>query len=48
MSLRLQKRIEQWIRFGAFAEECILDRSRRVVSFPPGSIFACVRWAAND
>ena len=26
----------------------ILDRHRRVVSFAPGSIFAFVRWAAND
>ena len=30
------------------AEEQILDRRRRVLSFAPGSIFAFVRWAAND
>jgi hypothetical protein len=46
--LWLKKRIENWIRFGRIAEETVLDRSRRVVSFAPGSIFAFVRWAAND
>ena len=44
----VQKRIEQWIRFGNSAETTILDRKRRVVSFAPGSIFAFVRWASND
>lgn len=44
----LKKRIENYIRFGTIAENRILDRSRRVVSFAPGSIFAFVRWAAND
>jgi len=43
-----EKRIEHWIRFGRFAEEKILDRRRRIVSFVPGSIFAFVRWASND
>src|SRR5262245_21571636 len=36
----LKKRIENWIRFGRVAQETILDRNRRVVSFIPGSIFA--------
>jgi Protein of unknown function (DUF2840) len=44
----LQKRIEHWIRFGRIAEEKILDRRRRIVSFAPGSVFAFVRWASND
>ncbi len=44
----LEKKIEHWIRFGNFAEEKILDRRRRVVSFCPDSIFAFVRWASND
>jgi hypothetical protein len=43
-----QKRIEHWIRFGRIAEEQILDRRRRIVSIAPNSIFAFVRWAAND
>lgn len=43
-----EKRIEHWIRFGRFAEENILDRRRRIVSFKPGNIFAFVRWASND
>lgn len=44
----IEKRIEHWIRFGRRAEEKIIDRRRRVVSFAPGSIFAFVRWAASD
>ena len=43
-----EKRTEHWIRFGRFAEEKILDRRRRIVSFKPGSVFAFVRWASND
>lgn len=44
----VEKKIEYWIRFGRFAQEQILDRRRRVVSFRPDSLFAFVRWAAND
>ena len=44
----IEKRIENWIRFGREARETVLDRRRRVLSFRPGSIFAFVRWAAND
>ncbi|MFG1352564.1 DUF2840 domain-containing protein [Xanthobacter autotrophicus] len=44
----IEKRIENWIRFGRPAHAQILDRSRRIVSFAPGSIFAFVRWASND
>ena len=44
----IEKRIEQWIRFGRDVKEQILDRRRRILSFKPGSIFAYVRWAAND
>ena len=43
-----KQRIENRIRFGRQVGEEILDRHRRVVSFAPGSIFAFVRWAAND
>ena len=43
-----KKRIENWIRFGHIAEEKVVDRNRRIVSFAPGSIFAFVRWASND
>ena len=46
--LWLEKRIENWIRFGHAAEEQILDRRRRILSFAPGSIFAFVRWISND
>ena len=46
--LWLEKRIENWIRFGRPAEEQILDRRRRILSFAPGSIFAFVRWTSND
>jgi hypothetical protein len=44
----LRKRIENYIRFGHVAAKRSLDRSRRVVSFTPGSVFAFVRWTAND
>jgi hypothetical protein len=46
--LWLEKRIENWIRFGHIAEEQLIDRRWRVLSFAPGSIFAFVRWASND
>ncbi|WP_095084951.1 DUF2840 domain-containing protein [Mesorhizobium sophorae] len=44
----LKKRIENYIRFGKVAANRAIDRSRRVVSFTPGCIFAFVRWTAND
>jgi hypothetical protein len=44
----VKDRIENWIRFGRTAERRIIDSQRRVVSFAPGSIFAFIRWAAND
>lgn len=44
----IPKRVEFWIRFGRVAEEKALDRRRRVVSFASNSIFALVRWAANE
>ena len=43
-----EKRIEHWIRFGHPAHNQRLDRHRRRASFAPGSVFAFVRWAAND
>ena len=44
----IEKRIENWIRFGRAAREQILDRRRRIVSFAPGRRFSFVRWAANE
>lgn len=44
----IEKQIEHWLRFGHQAGERIIDRRRRVVSFAPGSVFAFVRWQAND
>lgn len=44
----VEKRIENWIRFGSHTHEQILDRRRRVLSFRPGAVFAFVRWASND
>jgi len=44
----IEKRIENWIRFGREAHEQMLDRRRRVLSYRPDSVFAFVRWAAND
>ncbi|MEI9407010.1 DUF2840 domain-containing protein [Mesorhizobium argentiipisi] len=44
----IEKRLENWIRFGTHTHEQILDRRRRILSYRPGAIFAFVRWAAND
>ncbi len=44
----VEQKIEHWIRFGREAGGCILDRRRRIVEFPPGTIFAFVRWSANS
>jgi hypothetical protein len=44
----VEKKIENWIRFGTHAHEQILDRRRRALSFRPGTVFAFVRWASND
>ena len=43
-----EKRIDHRIRFGRIVDEHRLDRHRRIVSFAPGSVFAFVRWAANE
>ena len=44
----IEKRIENWIRFGREARERVIGRSRRVFFYRPGSVFAFVRWASND
>ncbi|HEY9214225.1 MAG TPA: DUF2840 domain-containing protein [Ancylobacter sp.] len=44
----IEKRIENWIRFGHWSEELRLDQRRRILSFPSGRVFAFVRWASND
>jgi len=44
----IERQVENWIRFGRIVEDKILDRHRRVVGFAPGSVFAFIRWAAND
>ncbi|MBZ9803405.1 DUF2840 domain-containing protein [Mesorhizobium sp. ES1-6] len=46
--LWLKKRIENYIRFGKTVENRIIDKSRRVVAFGADSVFAFVRWTAND
>src|SRR5215467_3507321 len=46
--LWIKNRIENRIRFGRIVERQVVDRQRRVVSFAPGSVFAFVRWTAND
>jgi hypothetical protein len=43
-----EKRIEHRIRFGRIVDEQRLGRHRRIVSFAPGTVFAFVRWAANE
>jgi len=46
--LWLEKRTENRERFGRPVSEQIVDRSRRVLSFTPGSVFAFVRWTSSD
>ncbi len=44
----IEKRIENWIRFGHESYEQKLDRRRRLVGFSSETIFCLVRWAANE
>ena len=44
----IEKRYEQWIRFGRIAADTIINRRTRVIAFRPGAVFAFVRWASND
>ncbi|SKA37463.1 DUF2840 domain-containing protein [Consotaella salsifontis] len=44
----IAKKIEFWIRFGRKAGEQRFDRRRRLLLFAPNTVFAFVRWAAND
>ena len=44
----IEKKIEYWIRFGQAAQEQIVDRRQRILSFRPNTVFAFVRWASND
>jgi hypothetical protein len=46
--LWIRQRVENRIRFGRIDQQNVIDRQRRVVSFAAGSIFAFVRWIAND
>lgn len=43
-----EKQIEFWIRFGRPCFQQIIDPHRRIVGFAPDTIFAFVRWTAND
>lgn len=44
----IEGRIERWLRFGRIVQETIQSRSARIVAVDPDSVFAFVRWAAND
>lgn len=44
----IEQSTERWIRFGTPVRDQVLDRRRRVLSFPANSVFAFVRWASND
>ena len=44
----VEGKTERWIRFGHPVDDRIVDSTRRVLSFAPGSIFAFVRWQTND
>lgn len=44
----IEGQIEQWLRFGRDVGDRIIGRRRRELGFAPGSIFALVRWTANE
>lgn len=44
----IEKRFEHWIRFGRVAQDRIVTRRTRVMSFRPNAVFAFVRWIASD
>lgn len=44
----IEKRYEQWIRFGRMATDRIINRRTRIVGFRPGTTFAFVRWLSSD
>jgi len=46
--LWIKGHVENRIRFGQISQERVVNRHLRVVSFAAGSIFAFVRWTAND
>lgn len=42
------KKREHWLRFGRVVDEQIISRSQSIKSLATGSIFALIRWDAND
>lgn len=44
----VEGRLNHWIRFGRWRSERFIGRSRRIVDFAPGDVFAYLRWEAND
>ncbi len=45
--LFLHTRVNVWMRFGEPVQETVCNRSRRILSFAPGSVFCRVHWEAN-
>lgn len=46
--IRVEKRLEHWLRFGRIAAERIVSSTTRVASFRPDATFALVRWSSNE
>lgn len=46
--VHVEDQVQRWIRFGRHAAERIVDRRSRVLSFPPGAVFAFVRWRKGE
>ncbi|CDO38379.1 DUF2840 domain-containing protein [Novosphingobium sp. KN65.2] len=44
----IEKRYEQWLRFGRVAGEQIVSRHTCIKRFRPGAVFALMRWIANN
>jgi hypothetical protein len=44
----IEKRYEQWLRFGRSVSSRIINRRTRIETFRPDAVFALIRWSAND
>jgi Protein of unknown function (DUF2840) len=44
----IQDRVNDWLRFGRFHRERVVDQQRRDVYFTPHAVFCYMTWRAND
>jgi len=44
----MKDRVNDWLRFGRFHKECVLDPQRREAYFTAHAVFCYITWRAND